>query len=126
MRLEPLQLQVPVALWVDGPWYKPFVDTILSYSFLLQGCQGDGSGKFGDCCSGNCDGFALGENAEDYDWSVDETPVTEWLAVSNSHLCKVYRYLAKYLLPLQNCVDHYIGTISNHYRSSFYQTTMFI
>ena len=35
---------------------------------FLQGCEGDGSGEFGDCCSGNCDGFALGKNAEEYDW----------------------------------------------------------
>ena len=48
----------------------------------IQGCQGDGSGKFGDCCSGNCDGFALGKNAEEYNWPDDETPVTEWLAGS--------------------------------------------
>ena len=26
-----------------------------------RGCQGDGTGHFGDCCSGNCDGFALGK-----------------------------------------------------------------
>ena len=47
-----------------------------------QGCEGDGSGKFGDCCSGNCDGFALGKNAEEYEWGSNETPVTEWLAGS--------------------------------------------
>jgi len=44
------------------------------------GCQNDGSGKFGDCCSDHCDGFALGENAETYKWH--NPPVTEWAAGS--------------------------------------------
>ena len=30
------------------------------------GCDNDGEGSFGDCCSGNCDAFALGGNAEAY------------------------------------------------------------
>ena len=61
-----------------------------------EGCHQDGKGHFGDCCSGNCDGFALqrifcifqfsprfalGKNAEEYDWP-GEIPVTEWLAGS--------------------------------------------
>ena len=42
------------------------------------GCDLDGEGKFGDCCSGNCDGFALGGLAEDYDWP--NAPTTQWKA----------------------------------------------
>ena len=44
------------------------------------GCDNDGEGNFGDCCSSNCDSFALGENAEDYAWH--HPPVTEWKAGS--------------------------------------------
>jgi len=44
------------------------------------GCDGDGEGKFGDCCGHNCDSFAFGENAETYDWP--HAPVTEWRAGS--------------------------------------------
>jgi len=40
------------------------------------GCQGDGEGKFGDCCSHHCDAFAMGDNAEAYPW--DSPTVTEW------------------------------------------------
>ena len=45
------------------------------------GCDGDSTGEFGDCCSHNCDGFALGKNAEEYSWP-GELPVTEWSAGS--------------------------------------------
>ena len=45
------------------------------------GCAGDGAGAFGDCCpSAHCDAFALGGNAESYDWP--DRPVTEWRAGS--------------------------------------------
>merc|ERR1719516_568637 len=68
------------------PWNSPGTAPVASPCGTLggwpQGCEGDGSGKFGDCCSGNCDGFALGKNAEEYDWGSNETPVTEWLAGS--------------------------------------------
>eukprot|EP00092_Neocalanus_flemingeri_P039592 GFUD01043114.1.p1 GENE.GFUD01043114.1~~GFUD01043114.1.p1 ORF type:complete len:331 (+),score=71.79 GFUD01043114.1:90-995(+) len=48
------------------------------------GCHNDGSGNFGDCCSDHCDGFALGENAEDYHWK--NAPVTEWKAGSSQEV----------------------------------------
>ena len=57
---------------------------ILEYPNIFrwpEGCNHDGKGHLGDCCSGNCDGFALGKNAEQYDWP-GEIPVTEWLAGS--------------------------------------------
>ena len=54
------------------PFLKPH-PTIAS-----QGCDNDGEGSFGDCCSGNCDSFALGGNAETYQWP--NMPVTEWTA----------------------------------------------
>jgi len=44
------------------------------------GCNDDGKGNFGDCCSHNCDTFALGDNAENYHWH--NPPVTEWKAGS--------------------------------------------
>ena len=43
-------------------------------------CHGDYSGKFGDCCSDHCDGFALGLNAEEYEW--EDIPVTRWASGS--------------------------------------------
>ena len=39
-------------------------------------------GNFGDCCSDHCDSFALGKNAEEYDWSAYGIPVTTWIAGS--------------------------------------------
>ena len=39
-------------------------------------------GKFGDCCTDHCDAFALGKNAEEYDWSGHDVPVTTWIAGS--------------------------------------------
>ena len=41
-----------------------------------NGCNDDGAGQFGECCSGNCDSFAMGDNAENYEWP--DMPVTEW------------------------------------------------
>jgi len=49
------------------------------------GCHGDGVGHFGDCCGNECDGFAIGNNAELYDWPGD-VPVTEWLAGSQQEV----------------------------------------
>ena len=49
------------------------------------GCDGDSTGEFGDCCSHNCDGFALGKNAEEYSWP-GEIPVTEWSAGSHQEV----------------------------------------
>jgi len=69
----------------EFPWNAPGTAPVFGPCGTLggwpRGCHGDGSGKFGDCCSGNCDGFALGKNAEEYDWP-GEMPVTEWLAES--------------------------------------------
>jgi len=66
------------------PWNAPGSAPIFSPCGSLGGqplgCDNDGEGKFGDCCSGNCDTFALGKNAEDYDWG--DPPVTEWKAGS--------------------------------------------
>ena len=41
-----------------------------------NGCDYDGQGEFGECCSGNCDSYAMGDNAENYVWP--DMPVTEW------------------------------------------------
>merc|ERR1711936_430562 len=68
----------------DHPWDAPGTAPIFSPCGNLggfpNGCKDDGQGKFGDCCSGNCDSFALGKNAEDYVWV--NPPETEWKAGS--------------------------------------------
>merc|ERR1719411_711297 len=67
------------------PWWSPGSAPVFGSCGTMggwpAGCHGDYSGHFGDCCSGNCDGFALGLNAEEYEWP-GEIPVTEWLAGS--------------------------------------------
>ena len=65
----------------EFPWHAPGTAPVFGACGTLGGwplgCHGDSSGKFGDCCSGNCDGFALGKNAEEYSWP-GKIPVTEW------------------------------------------------
>ena len=76
----------------ENPWHAPGTAPVFGPCGTLGGyplgCDGDGSGTFGDCCSHNCDGFALGLNAEEYDWdSIDGGPVvTEWFAGSNQEV----------------------------------------
>jgi len=72
------------------PWYAPGTAPIASPCGTLggwpYGCNFDGTGNFGDCCPGaNCGGFALGKNAEEYDWP-GKIPVTEWLAGSQQEV----------------------------------------
>jgi len=66
------------------PWNAPGTAPVFgpcgSLGGMPLGCDNTGEGNFGDCCSGNCDTFALGENAEAYVW--DSPPVTEWKAGS--------------------------------------------
>ena len=54
------------------PWWSPGSAPVFGSCGTMggwpAGCHGDYSGHFGDCCSGNCDGFALGLNAEEYEW----------------------------------------------------------
>ena len=45
-----------------------------------NGCDYDGQGEFGECCSGNCDSYAMGDNAENYVWP--DMPVTQWYSGS--------------------------------------------
>ena len=53
-----------------GGWEHERQRNVLKYfsawniSRWPDGCKHDGKGHFGDCCSGNCDGFALGNNEE--------------------------------------------------------------
>jgi len=67
------------------PWFAPGTAPVYGACGTLggwpEGCHHDGKGHFGDCCSHNCDGFALGKNAEEYHWP-GEIPVTEWFAGS--------------------------------------------
>jgi len=68
----------------EFPWWSPGTTEIFGSCGTLggipKGCHGDYSGKFGDCCSDHCDSFALGKNAETYDWP--NPPVTTWYAGS--------------------------------------------
>ena len=70
-------------------------------------------GKFGDCCNDQCYfGFALGKNAEEYDWSErHEVPVTTWMAgsdvevqwhVGSNHAGKVS---TKYLIQIRQKIN---------------------
>ena len=45
---------------------------------MPNGCNADGEGTYGDCCTENCGIFALGNNTENYPWP--DMPVTEWFA----------------------------------------------
>ena len=66
------------------PWQAPGTAPVFgpcgSMGGMPLGCDNDGEGSFGDCCSSNCDTFALGDNAENYLWP--DMPVTEWVAGS--------------------------------------------
>jgi len=68
------------------PWWSPGTTKIFGSCGTLggipAGCHGDYTGKFGDCCTDHCDAFALGKNAEEYDWSGHDVPVTTWIAGS--------------------------------------------
>jgi len=68
------------------PWWSPGTTPIFgscgTMGGIPAGCNGDYTGNFGDCCSKNCDSFALGKNAEEYDWSAYGIPVTTWIAGS--------------------------------------------
>lgn len=64
------------------PWNAPGTAPVFSPCGTMggnpYGCNMDGDGDFGDCCSGNCDGFALGGLAEEYQWP--DAPTTKWKA----------------------------------------------
>ena len=60
---------------------------------IPKGCHGDYSGKFGDCCTDHCDAWALGKNAEEYDWP--NAPVTTW------HVCNHFNlHIVKQMLGM--------------------------
>lgn len=68
----------------EFPWHAPGTAPVFGPCGSLggnpDGCNGDGKGKFGDCCSKNCDSFALGDMATSYAWQ--GAPITEWKAGS--------------------------------------------
>jgi len=71
--------------WKNNPWNSPGTAPVYGSCGTLGGnplgCNNDGEGKFGDCCNEQCSGgFALGDNAENYEW--DNPAVTEWKAGS--------------------------------------------
>jgi len=66
------------------PWNSPGTAPVFgpcgSMGGMPDGCDNDGEGHFGNCCSSNCDTFEMGKNAEEYAWH--NPPVTEWKAGS--------------------------------------------
>ena len=66
------------------PWNAPGTAPLFGPCGTLgakpNGCHNDGEGNFGDCCSDNCGSFAMGDNAENYEWP--DMPITEWKAGS--------------------------------------------
>lgn len=68
------------------PWMAPGTAPMYGSCGTLGGeplgCNLDGEGNFGDCCNtnGKCGTFALGDNAENYDWP--NAAITEWKAGS--------------------------------------------
>ena len=59
----------------------------LFYKYALTRCpKGNGTEEFGDICNPG-GGFALGKNAEEYDWP-GQIPVTEWLAGAEQEVTK--------------------------------------
>ena len=66
------------------PWSAPGTAFIHSPCGTLgaapNGCKDDGVGEFGECCGESCGKFAMGGNAENYEWP--NMPVTEWAAGS--------------------------------------------
>jgi len=76
------------------PWSAPGTAPIFGPCGTLGGhplgCNGTtwSGEQFGDCCGhreGKCGGFALGKNAEEYEWP-GEFPVTEWFAGSSQEV----------------------------------------
>ena len=66
------------------PWSAPGTAFIYSPCGTLggapNGCNDDGEGEFGECCGDSCGKFAMGDNAENYEWP--DMPITEWTAGS--------------------------------------------
>ena len=67
---------------VKFPWNAPGTAPVHgpcgTMGGMPNGCNADGEGKFGDCCSDTCGIFAFGNNTEDYPWP--DMPITEWHA----------------------------------------------
>jgi len=70
------------------PWHAPGTAPVFgpcgTLGAIPLGCNGDGKGNFGDCCTDHCDSFALGKNMEEYEWP--DAPVTEWKAGSSQEV----------------------------------------
>jgi len=62
------------------PWHAPGTAPVYGSCGTAGGepfgCDKDGKGEFGECCSHNCDTYAMGKNAEDYPWP--DIPTTVW------------------------------------------------
>ena len=67
------------------PWAAPGAAPIWSPCGTMggnkYGCRNDAINEtFGDCCGDSCGGFAMGDDAENYDWP--DIPITEWITGS--------------------------------------------
>ena len=66
------------------PWSAPGTTFVNGPCGTLEGapndCKDDGVGEFGECGGESCGKFAMGDNAENYEWP--DMPITEWRAGS--------------------------------------------
>ena len=66
----------------SNPWFAPGTAPVNgpcgTMGGMPNGCNGDGKGSYGDCCTEKCGIFAFGNNTKDYAWP--DMPVTEWFA----------------------------------------------
>jgi len=60
----------------NAPGTAPVFGSCGTLGGLPNGCNNDGEGTFGECCSEHCDAFPMGENAENYPWP--NIPTTVW------------------------------------------------
>jgi len=68
----------------NAPGTAPVFGSCGTLGGLPNGCNNDGVGEVGDCCTSHCDATPGGKNAEEYDWP--SIPTTVWPIGSNQEV----------------------------------------